>query len=197
MIQRRQREIRRFFAESFSCGLDKIRLLELGCGSGQWLAEFASFGFRFENFAGIDLSLERTETAKGRIPGADIRLGDAAVLPWPDNSFDIVFQSTVFTSIKDPEKQMKIASEMKRVCRQDGFILWYDFIYDSPSNPNVQGVSIKKVKGLFHPWNCEFRSVTLAPPIARRLVPFSWSLAELLETYCPLLRTHVISKISR
>jgi len=195
MIQRRQREIRRILAEKFPYGTENTKLLEIGCGSGQWLAEFAGFGFRFANFAGIDLDGGRSKIAEERIPGADIRAGDASELPWPDKSFDIVFQSTVFTSVKDEGKQCKIATEMKRVCRDDGFILWYDFIYNSPANPNVRGIGRRRVMELFSPWKCEFCSVTLAPPIARRLVPLSWSLAEDIETFCPFLRTHLLALI--
>jgi len=196
MMQRRQREIRRILADRFPSGTQNTKLLEIGCGNGQWFAEFAAFGFRFANLAGIDIDAERIRIAKERTPGADIRAGDASELPWQDKSFDIVFQSTVFTSVKDEGIQRKIASEMKRVCRDDGFIIWYDFTYDSPSNPDVHGIGRAAIKGLFSPWNCEFRSVTLAPPIARRIVPLSWSLAEDLETFFPFLRTHVIAVIS-
>jgi len=195
MIQRRQREIRGILAEKFPAGTENTKLLEIGCGNAQWLAEFAGFGFRFANFAGIDLDGGRINVAKERIPGADIRAGDASELPWPDKSFDIVFQSTVFTSVKEEEKQRKIASEMKRVCRDGGFILWYDFTYNSPSNPDVRVIGRVRVGELFSPWKCEFRSVTLAPPIARKLVPISWSLAEDIETFCPFLRTHLLALI--
>jgi ubiquinone/menaquinone biosynthesis C-methylase UbiE len=197
MIQRRQREFRKIFAANFPNGLKDIKLLEIGCGAGQWLVEFAAFDFRFANFAGIEIMPERAKLAKERVPGAKILEGDASTLPWADESFDIVFQSTVFTSIKDDEKKKKIADEMKRVCRKTGFILWYDFKIDNPSNSNVKGVARPEIRSLFAPWNCEIRSVTLAPPIARRIVPLSWSLAEDLETFFPFLRTHLIAIIRK
>jgi ubiquinone/menaquinone biosynthesis C-methylase UbiE len=200
MMQRRQRDIRRIlekaFGESTQYNLSEIKLLEIGCGSGQWLTEFQMFGLRVANLAGIELDEKRAEEAKRRIIGAEIKTGNAAELPWDDDSFDIVFQSTVFTSILDDETKKKAASEMKRVCKKGGFILWYDFAFDSPSNPNVKGVDKCEIRKLFEPWNCEFRKVTLAPPIARRLVPFCWLLAEELETFLPFFRTHLIAKIS-
>ena len=196
MIQRRQREFRRIFAASYPDGVEKTRLLEIGCGNGQWLAEFQTFGFMPKNLAGIELDLKRADFAKHRIQGADIRGETAAELPWNDESFDIVFQSTVFTSVKDPETRRKIASEMKRVCRKDGFILWYDFIYDSPKNPDVSGIGRKEVVSLFAPWKCSFTSITLAPPIARAIAPRSAMAAEIIETIFPFLRTHIIAKIS-
>ncbi|NOY76114.1 MAG: class I SAM-dependent methyltransferase [Kiritimatiellaeota bacterium] len=200
MIQRRQRDIRGIleshFAERLDYDLSTVILLEIGCGNGQWLAEFQMFGLLSANLAGIELDDDRAETAKKRIPKANVKTGDADTLPWPDDSFDIVFQSTVFTSILDAKKRAKVAEEMKRVCKNDGFILWYDFAFDSPSNPNVKGVGKREIRELFSPWTCEIKKVTLAPPIARRIVPFCWMLAEKLETFLPFLRTHLIAKIA-
>lgn len=195
MIQRRQREIRRILASAYPDGVEKVSLLEAGCGNGQWLAEFQTFGFMPENIAGIELDGKRAEFAKRRIQGADIRNGNAAELPWKDESFDIVFQSTMFTSVKDLETRKEIASEMKRVCKKSGFILWYDFIYDSPKNPDVRGVGKKEVSSLFSPWKCEFKKVTFAPPLARAIAPYSALTADILETLFPFLRTHIIAVI--
>jgi len=195
MIQRRQREIRRILATAYPDGVENVRLLETGCGNGQWLAEFQTFGFMPDKLAGIELDGKRADFAKLRILGADIRHGNAAELPWKEESFDIVFQSTVFTSVKDPETRKKIASEMKRVCRKDGFILWYDFVYDSPKNPDVSGVGKKEVSSLFAPWKCEFKKVTFAPPLTRAIAPYSVLTADILETLLPFLRTHIIAVI--
>lgn len=195
MIQRRHRLIRAVFADHFS-SMEKCRLLEVGCGNGQWLAEFQMFGLNVMNLSGIELDEARVKNAQERIKGADIRAGNAAELPWDDNSFDIVFQSTVFTSILDREIRRKAAEEMMRVCRPEGFILWYDFIYDSPSNPNVKGVGKKEIKELYSPWKLRYKKVTLAPPLARKLVPVSWLAAEILESFCPFLRTHAVAVIS-
>jgi ubiquinone/menaquinone biosynthesis C-methylase UbiE len=195
MIQRRHRDIRRILA-SYAGAMKDVKLLEIGCGHGQWLAEFQMFGLHVANLAGIELDEERAKFAGKRIVGADVRAGNAVTLPWDDNSFDIVFQSTVFTSILDDEIKQKVADEMKRVCKPDGFILWYDFAYNNPKNPDVKGVKKCEIRKLFKDWNCEIRKVTLAPPIARRTVPFCWLFAEKLETFFPCLRTHLIAKIS-
>ena len=72
---------------------------------------------------------------------------------------------------------------------------WYDFTFDNPKNANVKGVGKREVSELFSPWKCRFRTVSLAPPIARRIVPVSWFLAEALETFFPFLRSHVIAEI--
>ena len=195
MIQRRHREIRRILA-SHPLDMAEIKLLEIGCGGGQWLAEFQMFDLQVANLAGIEIDEKRANYAKKRIVGADIQSGNAVKLPWADDSFDIVFQSTVFTSVLDDKIKQQIADEMKRVCKTNGFILWYDFAFDSPNNKNVKGVKKCEIRKLFENWNCEIRTITLAPPIARRVVPFCWMLAEKLESFFPFLRSHLIAKIS-
>lgn len=196
MMQRRQRIVRKILAEAFGDNLEDVKLLETGCGSGQWLTELQSFGFMQENLAGIEQNLKSLETGKRRLPGADIRHGDASHLPWDDASFDVVLQATMFTSIPDSVLKKKVADEMKRVCKTDGFILWYDFIYNNPRNKDVHGVPASEVRDLFAPWHCEFHKTTLAPPIARKLVKVSWTAAELAETSLPFLRTHLTARIS-
>jgi hypothetical protein len=59
-------------------------------------------------------------------------------------------------------------------------ILWYDF-WLNPSNLQTKGFRPAEIKRLFPTCRFEFQRLTLAPPLARRLVPFSWLLAALLE----------------
>ena len=94
------------------------------------------------------------------------------------------------------DKKERVASEMKRVCKENGIILWYDFIYNNPHNPDVHGVGRDEIKKLFAPYNCEFHRVTLAPPIMRRMIRFSWILTEMTETFLPFLCTHVLVLIT-
>jgi len=198
MMQRRQRLIRAAlvrFSERSGKRPSGTKMLEIGCGEGRWLPEFQMFGFEAANYAGIDIVEKGVKNAAERFPQAEFKHGDAAKLPWKDGCFDIVFQSTVFTSVLDTEHKKKIALEMKRVCSNDGMILWYDFSFDNPKNPNVKGVGKRETRALFDPWKCVFHRVTLAPPIARRVVPLSWFLAETLETFCPFLRTHLLAEI--
>lgn len=61
---------------------------------------------------------------QGRFLLIDFRCGNAENLPYEDESFDIVMQFTVFTSILDSEMKQNIAREMLRVIKPDGIILW-------------------------------------------------------------------------
>ncbi|MFL6289911.1 MAG: class I SAM-dependent methyltransferase [Thermoanaerobaculia bacterium] len=167
------------------------RVLEVGCGSGNWLEMLAGAAL-----SGIELDPGRAAGAAARFPGADIRTGDASSLPWASGSFDVVLQSTVFSSILDPGMRRAVASEMLRVLAPDGAILWYDFFVDNPSNSHVRGVRRREIEALFPGCRVALRRATLAPPLARRIVPVSWKLAALLESL-RVLDTHYMGVIRR
>ena len=107
--------------------------------------------------------------------GADIRTGNAANCHGPTRSFDIVSQFTVFTSILSPELRRAIAAEMIRVTRPGGVVLWYDFRVNNPRNDQVRRVGARELRELFPGCEVHLRPTTLAPPVARRLVPLSWT----------------------
>lgn len=156
------------------------RILEVGCGHGNWLSVFESLGFPQQNIAGIELGGPRAEFASKRLPAADVRVGDATHLPWPDHAFNVVFQRMMFTSILDADIRRQAAAEMMRVVRPDGAIIWADF-FINPSNPRVHPLSRADVRELFPGWRARLYRTTLAPPLARRLVRVSWSLARAIE----------------
>ena len=59
--------------------------------------------------------------------------GNAAALAFPDATFDLVVQSTVFTSVLDATMKHQMAAEMLRVVKDDGVILWYDYYVILPT----------------------------------------------------------------
>jgi SAM-dependent methyltransferase len=165
-------------------------ILEVGCGTGHWLREFVRWGARPENITGIDLLPDRVSKARRLCPPAiRIECASAAQLSFANESFDLVLQSTVFTSILDARMKQQVASEMLRVVRSDGLILWYDYHVNNPWNPDVQGVKKREISHLFPECRIDLRRITLAPPLARWIAPRSWLLAGLLEKI-PLLCTH-------
>ena len=98
------------------------------------------------------------------------------------------FCMTAISSILDPQIRRNICAELLRVLRSPdlgsgkpgGMILWYDF-WLNPVNPQTRGVRPAEIKRLFPNCSFEFHKITLAPPIARRVVPVSWILAYGLE----------------
>ena len=172
------------------------RVLDVGCGSGQGLADFETWGARRERLAGIDLLAERVSAATARLAGADLRVGDATALPWESGSFDIVAQSTMFSSILDPAMKAAVAREMARVLAPGGAIAWYDFFVDNPRNAAVRGIGRRELASLFPGFELRLRRVTLAPPLARRVAP-RLPLLALLAEELRVLNTHYVGLLVR
>lgn len=191
MVQRREEELLKAFVKHGVTDLKVKRILDVGCGEGGELRNFIRYGAQPENLAAIDLLRDRIETAKRISPNIDFRCGDASHLTFEGESFDIVIQFTVFTSVLDISMKQSIASEMLRVLKPDGFILWYDYHMDNPGNPHVRGVKKREIFELFPGCEIYLKCITLAPPLARAIAPYSTILCEILEKI-PLLCTHYL-----
>lgn len=196
-MQEKQRALIRWMS---SCGIPPLaerRLLDIGCGTGGDLLSLIGLGFDPVNLVGCELLEDRAEEARRRLPSA-VRLvcGDALEAPLETEAFDVVMQSTVFTSLLDATFQRRLAARMWSLARPGGGILWFDFVYDNPRNPDVRGVPQARVRELFPHGEMVCRRVTLAPPIARRVARISPSLYAALDLL-PFLRTHILCWISK
>ncbi len=92
-------------------GLD---VLELGCGAAQWSILLAAQGARCVGFDNSERQLEHARAA-----GADFPLvhGAAESLPFPDESFDLVFCDHGALTFADP---LVVVPEVARVLRAGG-----------------------------------------------------------------------------
>jgi SAM-dependent methyltransferase len=190
-----ERDLVRTLTVAGQMPLSGKRLLDVGCGSGGWLATFEQLGVARQDLAGLELDPADVEAVRARFSGADVRVGDGLEIPWADAAFDLVFQSTVFTSILDPAVRARLAREMLRVLRPGGAVVWLDFRYDNPRNRNVVGLGLREIRELFPGRAVHARTTALVPPLARAVVPWSWSLGALLERVPPL-RSHLVAVIS-
>lgn len=176
--------------------LAKQAILDVGCGKGSWIRQFVRWGAQPENLAGIDILRDAVAQARRLVPGAvRLEIGNAAELPYPAAAFDLVLQSTVFTSVLDQDVRRKIASEMLRVIKPRGLILWYDFHMNNPRNPDVRRVTRREIRALFPGCHIDLQRVTLAPPLMRWLAPHSWVLTYALGRI-PALCTHYLGAIT-
>jgi len=174
--------------------LENRSVADIGCGSGRWLLEFAQW--EANHLHGIDLDETRIRRVKERLPSADVHAGDARHLPWADDSFDLVSHFTLFSSILNDAVKRQIAAEMLRVLKPAGIIIWFDFRFNNPRNPGVRGIGAGEIRSLFPGCTVKLRRVTLAPPVARMVVPVSWIAASILEKV-PFLRTHYLGIIRK
>ena len=177
--------------------LADTRILEIGCGTGYWLRQFVAWGARPENISGVDVLAERIKEAQHSCPaGMQLLVQNAADMSLPDGEFDLILQSTVFTSILDANIKQRVASEMLRVLSPNGMILWYDFCVDNPFNPDVRGVSKTEITQLFPDCRIELERLTLAPPLGRTIARMSQSMYKALSRI-NMLCTHYLGTISR
>lgn len=171
-----------------------IKIIEIGAGSGGNLLFMKRIGFKWENIFANELLSDRIELLKTNLPGIHVFEGDACTISHAyNNSFEIVFQSTVFTSILDIDFKIRLATKMWDLVKSNGIILWYDFVYDNPRNKDVKGVNKKEIRKLFpEAKKITYYKTTLAPPIGRKVGKFYP-----LFNACSLLRTHLIAVIEK
>lgn len=91
------------------------RVLEVGCGTGSDLLQFAKHG---AIATGVDLTARHLELASRRVGHlASVQRADMRALPFADNSFDYVYSHGVLMCSDEPER---VVREIYRVLRPGG-----------------------------------------------------------------------------
>jgi ubiquinone/menaquinone biosynthesis C-methylase UbiE len=100
-------------------------ILEVAPGPGYLAVELARSGLL--RVTGLDISRTFIEIAKRRASEEQVsvtfRLGDAAAIPFPPHSFDLVVCRAAFKNFADPHRALE---EMHRVLRPGGRVLIID-----------------------------------------------------------------------
>lgn len=194
-LQRLERDLVQALRGAGLLPLGRRRVLDVGCGGGWWPRTLLRWGAQPEQLTGVDALPEALQSARAVHPAVPLVRANAASLPFQSAGFDLVSQFTVFSSILDAATRRAAARETLRVLRPGGTLLWYDFTVN-PTNRNTVGLGVRDVARLFPGERLRVRRVTLAPPLARLVVPHAWLAAELLETI-PLLRSHLLITIQK
>lgn len=172
------------------------RFLEVGCGYGYQLARMVDHGAIPELCYGMDILPDRIATAKLLQPSMHFLCADARRMAYESMFFDVVLCFVVFSSILDDTVAQGVAKEIDRVLKPEGVILWYDNRLPNPGNPDVRGYSRRDLGSMFPGYRLRVESVTLAPPIARRLGPFTAALYPLLAAL-PVLRVRLLGALRK
>lgn len=194
-VQERDWVAAELFRASGLTSLAGLDILDVGCGSGGELRRMTTFGADPKRLAGIDLMEARIDLARATLPQAQLTVGSAHDLPFPDASFDLVSQFTVFSSVVHPGLRRGIASEMARVLRPDGRILWYDIRAVRPT-PDLVPITLDEIRALFPGFSIAARPATLAWKIVHRVVPRSRAAGLLLERV-PAFCSHYVAVVRR
>jgi SAM-dependent methyltransferase len=169
------------------------RLLDLGCGDGSLIGTVMR---RWPDVVatGVDLLADRIDEARRSVPDATFIVASADALPLDPDTFNVVTAITLFSSIPSADMERSAAAEIGRVLRPGGWLVWYDLRYDNPSNPHVHGLSPRRLGELFPGWRQEVHSITVAPPVARRLGPLTPVAYPGLHAIPPL-RSHLVGRL--
>jgi len=190
MCCEREKKYKKLLSKKFQT-LNQKTMLEIGAGSGDNLFFFNRAGIFLKDIFANELVLERIEWLGKHFHKENIIPGNILTVNI-DRKFDIIFQSTVFSSVLQPNDRKAIADRMKQLLAPDGVILWYDFTFNNPKNKQVVGISKKEIKTLFSDArNIIFKRATLAPPIGRRVGEGY----NFFNTLFPFFRTHLVALI--
>jgi ubiquinone/menaquinone biosynthesis C-methylase UbiE len=112
------------------------RVLDVCCGTGDQVFHYAQAGIMA---TGIDLDLNMLKLARKDkrnrgLKGVSFQRADAQKLPFKDNVFDGVSISLALHE-KEREARDNIISEMKRVVKRGGALLFLDFQVPLPRKP--------------------------------------------------------------
>jgi ubiquinone/menaquinone biosynthesis C-methylase UbiE len=195
ILEERRRSTRNLLDKAGLLPLAGKQVLEVGSGTGGELAWMRELGAASEDLVGVDLLPDRVAAARRAHPGTRFDHGNAEHMSYADESFDLVLALTVFSSIPSEAMARNVALEITRVLRPGGAVLWYDVRYDSASNPNVKAVPAWRVRSLFPALKAKLHSVTLLPPLARRLGPLTSAYGLLASV--PPLRSHLIGLLRK
>ena len=182
--------IQAFLKKEFNDFQD-LSLLEIGAGNSSNAKIFIDLGIKSQNICFNELLPERILAIKTHFPNNTVFEGNAIEIVI-NQKFDIIFQSTVFTSILNNSDREKLAKKMLNLLKPNGIILWYDFIYNNPKNKDVKKVDVKELKSLFsNSSKLYYKKITLAPPIGRKVKKFY----KLFNV--PFLRSHILAIIKK
>jgi ubiquinone/menaquinone biosynthesis C-methylase UbiE len=117
------------------------KVLSVGCGPGVILHAACASQSSIQG-TGIDVSDERVQQATHKYSShPDLRFvsGDAHAMPFPSDSFDLVYSRMLFEYLADKERA---AAELVRVCRPGGTVLIQDLdgqlLWNYPEDPALQ-----------------------------------------------------------
>ena len=125
----------RLYVVKFSGMKAGDRVLDVCCGTGDQVFYYAEAGMVA---SGIDLDpnmikLARKDKRKQALRNVSFQIADARNLPFKDNSFDYASISLALHE-KDRNVRDRVISEMKRVVKKGGALIFIDFQVPLPKN---------------------------------------------------------------
>ena len=197
LVYRHQKErvIGRFLRRRWFGRISKLRVLEVGCESGRTLQLLIGLGIDPSRTVGVDIIEAHIARARQALPASCALLqADFLGVDLSPACFDLVVQSTTFSSILNVQVRRAMARRLVSFVAPGGVILWYDLAYDNPKNPDVHGIGRTEIRRLFPDCRLEFHRMTLAPFIGRLAARAGYAACNALALL-PFLRSHLLAWI--
>lgn len=100
------------------------RFLDIGCGDGENLLRFKDLPLRR---TGLEISLPRLK--KARALALDVLQGSGVRLPFPDNTFQMIYVAHVLHHIED---YPAVLAEIRRCLADEGVLFLVETVTDNP-----------------------------------------------------------------
>ena len=184
----------------FASRMGSARLLDIGAGSGSFGLRARGWGIAPQNLTLNEIFAPRLERARANLPaGVHFLDGDASRIGREhDGAYDIISLNTVLSSVLDDAVRQALCRRVYDLLAPGGIALIYDFAFNNPANRNVRRVTRAQLRALFPDAALSFRSLTLAPPISRRLGQIPVAGGALIRLCnLPPLRTHLLTCVHK
>lgn len=192
----RIRVLSRMLAATVGTDLGKVRVLDVGCGTGGFLRQLIDWGATPAHLTGTELQPERLELARVRsAPEVHWHAGTLSALPAA--SVDLVSAQAVISSVLDPDMRQRLAAGMWRVLKPGGWCLVFDFRYNNPRNPHARKVTRDELDGFWPGHRQQYQTLLLAPPVGRALAGLPALVSETLAAIAPPLRSHFMYMVQK
>ena len=162
--------------------LEGKRLLDVGSAGGFFLRSLLKYGPKSSDLFGVDIWEDRIREGRQMVPTLGLLCADGKEIPFRDETFDIVTQRTMFSSVLSETLRARIGREMLRVLKPGGYIFSFDFRVKRPGDHDVCAMTARRIMRIFPGCQFEFRSCGIPPPIVRMIAPKSYLLCELLSS---------------
>lgn len=111
--------------------LDRLDVVDLGCGNGRSTRAYLEFGIRPNQLCGLDFRAGAIDMARQMHPTIRYDVQMDGRLPFADGTVGWLSLCMVVSSIQDPADRRSLADEVRRVLRPGGHLFYIDHPYAS------------------------------------------------------------------
>jgi len=144
-----------FSRRGFPIGVPPGRVLDIGCGSGQFLRALRFFGWEV---AGVEIGDVAAETARQTLDGP-VFVGDVHDAGFEPDSFDFVHMSHVIEHMADPVKSMRAVADLVR----PGGLVYIEA-------PNLDSWNVKRCGAYWFPYEAPRHLHMFSPTTLTRII---------------------------